>query len=84
MIQEVLGEPAKAAIFLVLDVRPGSESAVRDVLADLAGLTRAVGFRVPDDQLSCVAGIGASLPGAVCLAPDNPRNGCRPRGAGPL
>ncbi|MET9274332.1 Dyp-type peroxidase [Kribbella sp. NPDC003557] len=61
MVQEVLREPAKAAIFLVLDVRPGSESVARDVLADLAGLTRAVGFRVPDDQLSCVAGIGASL-----------------------
>ena len=61
MIQEVLREPAQAAIFLVLDVRPGSESVARDVLADLAGLTRSVGFRVPDDQLSCLAGIGASL-----------------------
>ena len=61
MIQEVLREPAKAAIFLVLDVRPGSEDTARDLLADVAGLTRAVGFRVPDDRLSCVVGIGPSL-----------------------
>ncbi|GAA1571470.1 MULTISPECIES: Dyp-type peroxidase [Kribbella] len=61
MIQDVLREPAKAAIFLVADVRPGSEAAVRDLLADVAGLTRAVGFRAPGDQLSCVVGIGASL-----------------------
>jgi putative iron-dependent peroxidase len=61
MIQDVLREPAKAAIFLVVDVRPGSEDTARDLLADLAGLTRAVGFRAPDDQLSCVAGIGASM-----------------------
>lgn len=61
MTQEVLRQPAKAAIFLVLDVRPGSEDTARDLLADIAGLTRAVGFRAPDDELSCVVGIGASL-----------------------
>jgi putative iron-dependent peroxidase len=61
MTQEVLRQPAKAAIFLVLDVRPGSEEAARDLLADIAGLTRAVGFRAPDDDLTCVVGIGASL-----------------------
>jgi putative iron-dependent peroxidase len=61
MTQEVLRQPAKAAIFLVLDVRPGSEETARDLLADIAGLTRAVGFRAPDDELSCVVGIGASL-----------------------
>ncbi|MFF0270866.1 Dyp-type peroxidase [Kribbella sp. NPDC004536] len=61
MTQDVLREPAKAAIFLVVDVRPGSEDTARDLLADLAGLTRAVGFRAPDDQLSCVVGIGASM-----------------------
>ena len=61
MVQDVLREPAKAAIFLVVDVRPGSEETARDLLADLAGLTRAVGFRAPDDQLSCVVGIGSSL-----------------------
>ena len=39
MVQEVLRQPAKAAIFLVLDVRPGSEDTARDLLADLPGLT---------------------------------------------
>jgi putative iron-dependent peroxidase len=61
MTQEVLREPARAGIFLVLDVRPGSEDTARELLADVAGLTRAVGFRVPDVRLSCVVGIGASL-----------------------
>ncbi|HWD78102.1 MAG TPA: Dyp-type peroxidase [Kribbella sp.] len=61
MSQGVLREPAKAAIFLVVDVRPGSEDVARDLLADVAGLTRAVGFRAPDDQLSCVVGIGSSM-----------------------
>jgi putative iron-dependent peroxidase len=60
LIQEVLREPAKAAVFLVLAVRPGSEDTARALLEDVAGLTRAVGFRAPDDQLSCVVGIGAS------------------------
>ncbi|GAA3135860.1 putative iron-dependent peroxidase [Kribbella aluminosa] len=69
MIQDVLREPAKAAIFLVADVRPGSEASVRDLLADLAGLTRAVGFRAPGDQLSCVVGIGASLWSRLYRAP---------------
>ena len=59
--QDVLAPPAKAAIFLVLTVRPGGEDEARDVLADLAGLTRAVGFRSPEDALSCVAGVGADL-----------------------
>lgn len=57
--QNVLAPPAKAAIFLVLTVRPGGEDDVADLLADVAGLTRAVGRRSPEDQLSCVVGIGA-------------------------
>ncbi|MBO0849154.1 MAG: Dyp-type peroxidase [Pseudonocardia sp.] len=59
--QGVLAPPARSAIFLVLTVRPGTDDDVRDLLADLAGLTRAVGFRAPEDGLSCVAGIGADL-----------------------
>ena len=58
--QPVLNPLTAAAIFLVLTIDPGGEEAVRDLLADLAGLQRAVGFRVPDGQLSCVAGIGSS------------------------
>ena len=59
--QLVLAPPAKAAIFLVLTVRPGAEDDVRDLLADLGGLTRSVGFRHPEKGLSCVVGVGAEL-----------------------
>jgi putative iron-dependent peroxidase len=59
--QDVLELPAFAAIFLVLTVREGSEDAVREMLADAAGLTRSVGFREPEGNLSCVLGIGAGL-----------------------
>ncbi|WP_246178195.1 Dyp-type peroxidase [Actinomadura decatromicini] len=59
--QRVLMPPAQAAIFLVVTVRAGAEEAVRDLFADIAGLTRSVGFRVPDGELSCVTGIGSAL-----------------------
>ena len=59
--QTVLRPPTAAAIFLVLTVHPGSEAEVRDVLADVSGLRRSVGFRVPEAALSCVVGIGAEL-----------------------
>ncbi|MFF0750487.1 Dyp-type peroxidase [Streptomyces sp. NPDC004267] len=58
--QPVLAPPAKAAVFLVATVNPGGEATVRDVLGDLAGLVRSVGFRAPEDGLKCVAGIGAT------------------------
>jgi len=54
----VLAPLTTAAIFLVLTIEPGGEQAVRDLLADWAGLQRAVGFRAPD-ALACVAGIGS-------------------------
>jgi porphyrinogen peroxidase len=59
--QDVLAPPAKAAIFLVVTVRPGAEDDVRDLLTDVAGLQRAVGFREPEGGLSCVVSIGAQL-----------------------
>ena len=59
--QNLLAPPAKAAIFLVVTVRPGAEAEVLDLLADVAGLNRAVGFRDPEGELSCVVGIGAEL-----------------------
>jgi porphyrinogen peroxidase len=59
--QPILGHPTEAAIFLVLTVPPGSEAGVADVLADVAGLKRSVGFRVPEAELSIVVGIGAAL-----------------------
>ncbi|GAA0340891.1 Dyp-type peroxidase [Actinoallomurus spadix] len=57
--QPVLSPLTTAAVFLVLTVDPGGEPEARELLADLAGLTRSVGFRVPDGRLSCVAGIGS-------------------------
>ena len=59
--QSVLEPPATTAIFLVVTVRPGAEDDVRDLFADVAGITRAVGFRAPEQSLSCVVGIGAEL-----------------------
>jgi putative iron-dependent peroxidase len=58
--QPVLMEPTAAAIFLVVTVNAGSETAVRDVLADVGGLRRSVGFRFPDARLTCVVGIGSA------------------------
>ncbi|MFG2640463.1 Dyp-type peroxidase [Streptomyces sp. NPDC048370] len=57
--QPVVVPPSKAAVFLVVTVDPGGETAVRDTLADLAGLTRSVAFRAPDDRLTCVVGIAS-------------------------
>ncbi|MGZ6583170.1 MAG: Dyp-type peroxidase [Solirubrobacteraceae bacterium] len=57
--QHVLAPPAKAALFLTVTVRAGREKGVREALGDVAGIIRAVGFRVPEAKLSCVIGIGA-------------------------
>jgi porphyrinogen peroxidase len=48
-----------AAIFLVLTVSDGGEETVRDLLADVSGLQRAVGFRIPDGELQVVTAIGS-------------------------
>ncbi len=58
--QPVLGPPSEAAIFLVVTLDPGGEPAARDLLADVAGLRRAVGFRIPAGALSCVVGVGSA------------------------
>jgi porphyrinogen peroxidase len=59
--QRVIQPLRRAAIFLVLIINPdpGSENAVRSICADLSKLVRAVGFREPDAQLSCVLGVGS-------------------------
>ncbi|MEV0406392.1 Dyp-type peroxidase [Actinoallomurus sp. NPDC050550] len=57
--QPVLSPLTTAAVFLVVTIDPGGEPIARELLADLSGLTRSVGFRVPDGRLSCVAGIGS-------------------------
>ncbi|GIF19686.1 putative iron-dependent peroxidase [Actinoplanes tereljensis] len=59
--QAVLAPLTDAAVFLVLTVRPGGEATVRDLLEDLSGLQRSVGFRLPAAELSCVTGIGREL-----------------------
>jgi porphyrinogen peroxidase len=57
--QAVLSRLTRAALFLVVTVDPGGERQVREVLAGLSGLQRAVGFRAQEGRLSCVAGIGS-------------------------
>ncbi len=59
--QAILASITEAAIFLTLTVDPGAEEAVRDLLSDLSGLRRSVGFRVPEAELTCVLGMGAAL-----------------------
>jgi putative iron-dependent peroxidase len=59
--QPILSHPTEAAIFLVLTVHAGLEADVAEVLPDVSGLKRSVGFRVPEGELTCVVGIGSSL-----------------------
>ena len=60
--QAVIAPLTGAAIFLVVGLAPGDDSAaaVRDLCADLVGLVRAVGFRDLDGHLTCVTGFGAA------------------------
>jgi porphyrinogen peroxidase len=60
--QAVIAPLTGAAIFLVVELTPGEDSAdtVRALCADLAGLVRAVGFRDLDGHLTCVTGFGAA------------------------
>jgi putative iron-dependent peroxidase len=57
--QPVLEQLTAAAIFLVVTVEPGGEPAVRELMSDLSGLERSVGFRAPGGRLSCVTGVGS-------------------------
>lgn len=59
--QPVLSPLTTAAIFLVATVDPGGETVVRDLLEDLSGLQRAIGFGSPEGRLSCVAGLGSQV-----------------------
>ena len=71
--QPILIPPTPAAIFLVLTVNPGSETAVRGVLADVGGLRRSVGFRAPEGRLTCVVGIGSTAWNGLFGSPRPPR-----------
>src|SRR6185437_4533120 len=57
--QAVLSPLTAAALFLVATIDPGGEAVVRDLLADLAGLERTVGFREPTAGLALVTGVGS-------------------------
>jgi porphyrinogen peroxidase len=57
--QPVLSPLTAAAIFLVVSINDGCEPAVLDLLGDLSGLQRSVGFRIPEGKLACVTGIGS-------------------------
>jgi len=75
--QPVLGPVTSAAIFLVATIDAGGEQDVRDLLGDLAGLQKSVGFRVPSGGLACVTGIGSD-------AWDRLFDGPRPAGLHPF
>ncbi len=59
--QPVLAPLTRAAIFLVVTVKPDRESysAVRSFCGDVAGLIRAVEFRDIDAGLTCIVGFGS-------------------------
>ena len=59
--QGAIGPPTDSALFLVLTVDQGGEKVTHDLLSDLSGLRRGVGFRDPEGRLSCVAGIGSAV-----------------------
>jgi putative iron-dependent peroxidase len=59
--QAILTPITEAAIFLTLTVDPGAEEGVRDLLSDVSGLKRSVGFRIPEAELTCVVGVGATV-----------------------
>ena len=58
--QPVLTPLTAAAIFLVVGIEPGGEQTVSELLADVSGLVRTVGFRIPDGGLTCVVGVGSA------------------------
>jgi putative iron-dependent peroxidase len=58
--QPVLTPLTASAIILVLTIDDGGELVVHDLLADLSGLARTVGFRSPHGGLAVVAGVGSA------------------------
>ena len=59
--QPVATRLTSAAIFLVVTINPGIDSCtrVRSLCGNLAGLVRAIGFREPAENLSCVMAFGS-------------------------
>jgi putative iron-dependent peroxidase len=73
--QPVLKPLTEAAIFLVLTVQ--DVDVVRNLLEDVPGIARSVGFRIPEGDLSCVVGIGSDCYDRLFAGP-------RPAGLHPL
>jgi porphyrinogen peroxidase len=59
--QPVPASLTRAAIFLVVTINSGGDAVakVQSLCADLAALLRAVGFREPRENLSCIMGFGS-------------------------
>jgi putative iron-dependent peroxidase len=57
--QEVLGPLTRAAIFLVVTIKPEGYTTLRSFCGDLSGLIRAVEFRDIDAGLTCIASFGS-------------------------
>ncbi|MGH3411491.1 MAG: Dyp-type peroxidase [Marmoricola sp.] len=72
--QAVLGPLTTSAAFLVVSVSDAEDADKRvlDVAADVGSLVRAVGFRDPEAQLTCVVGLGSGHWDRV-RPPDAPR-----------
>jgi porphyrinogen peroxidase len=84
--QPVLTSLTASAIILVLRIDDAGESVVHDLLADLSGLARTVGFRSPEGGLAVVAGVGSGAwdrlfagPRPAELHPFQPLDGPRHR-----
>src|SRR5271166_5573566 len=60
--QPVAAPLTRAAIFLVVTIDPGADSCtkVRSLCGDLSALLRAIGFREPAENLSCIMAIGSA------------------------
>ena len=57
--QAILSPITEAAIFLTVVLEEGEEDGLPDLLSEVTGLKRSVGFRLPEGELSCVVGVGA-------------------------
>ncbi|WKK72311.1 Dyp-type peroxidase [Rathayibacter oskolensis] len=59
--QAVIAPLSRSAVFLSVDIVGGQDAAdrVRDVVTDVGGLIRAVGFRDLSAKLSCLVGVGS-------------------------
>jgi putative iron-dependent peroxidase len=58
--QAVLGPLTRAAIFLVVSIKPESYATIRSFCGDLSGLIRAVEFRDIDAGLTCITSFGSN------------------------